>query len=77
MPAITTASWEINFLITLVTREFQEDLDSYFGAFGNIKDSVIMVEKATGKPRGFAFVEVKRTNLNLSRLASCPFDPRL
>ena len=36
----------------------QDDLDDYFGQFGEIKDSVIMVDKATGNPRGFAFVEV-------------------
>ena len=36
----------------------QEDIDEYFGKYGTIKDSVIMVEKGTGKPRGFAFVEV-------------------
>ena len=37
----------------------QEDIDEYFGKYGTIKDSVIMVEKGTGKPRGFAFVEVR------------------
>jgi len=35
----------------------KEDIDEYFGKYGTIKDSVIMVEKGTGKPRGFAFVE--------------------
>lgn len=33
------------------------DLEMYFGAFGTIKDCVIMVEKETQRPRGFAFVE--------------------
>jgi len=35
----------------------KDDLDEYFGRFGNIVDCVIMVEKETNKPRGFAFVE--------------------
>jgi RNA recognition motif-containing protein len=33
-------------------------LDEYFSQYGKIKDSVIMVDKGTGQPRGFAFVEV-------------------
>jgi len=35
----------------------KDDLEMYFGAFGTIKDCVIMVERETNKPRGFAFVE--------------------
>merc|ERR1719167_1728735 len=35
----------------------KEDLDEYFGQFGKIKDSVVMTDKATGNPRGFAFVD--------------------
>lgn len=35
----------------------KEDLDDYFGKYGKIKDSVVMVEKETGKSRGFGFVE--------------------
>ena len=45
----------------------QEDLDEYFGQFGKIKDSVVMTDKATGNPRGFAFVEVtEKTAVRLS-----------
>merc|ERR1719419_75570 len=35
----------------------KKDLDEYFGKYGKIKDSVVMIDKATGNPRGFAFVE--------------------
>jgi len=33
-----------------------EQLREYFGGFGEIVDSVIMIDKATQKPRGFGFV---------------------
>jgi len=33
-----------------------ESLRAYFGKFGEIADSVIMTNKMTGQPRGFAFV---------------------
>jgi len=35
----------------------KNDLEMYFSTFGTIRDCVIMVEKETNKPRGFAFVE--------------------
>jgi heterogeneous nuclear ribonucleoprotein A1/A3 len=35
----------------------KEDLELYFGEFGMINDSVIMIDKETGKSRGFGFVQ--------------------
>jgi len=35
----------------------KNDLELYFSAYGTVQDCVIMTEKETGKPRGFAFVE--------------------
>ncbi|XP_057300336.1 RNA-binding protein Musashi homolog Rbp6-like isoform X2 [Hydractinia symbiolongicarpus] len=37
----------------------EESLRAYFGKFGEIADSVIMKDKQTGEPRGFAFVTFK------------------
>ncbi|XP_057300616.1 RNA-binding protein Musashi homolog 2-like isoform X2 [Hydractinia symbiolongicarpus] len=37
----------------------EESLRAYFGKFGEISDSVIMKDKQTGEPRGFAFVTYK------------------
>jgi len=37
----------------------EESLRAYFGKFGEIADSVIMRDKQTGEPRGFAFVTFK------------------
>ncbi|XP_012555243.1 uncharacterized protein LOC100200147 isoform X3 [Hydra vulgaris] len=37
----------------------EESLRAYFGKFGEISDSVIMCNKQTGEPRGFAFVTFK------------------
>lgn len=59
----------------------KEDIDEYFGQFGTIKDSVIMVEKGTGKPRGFAFVEFddydpvdKIIGLKNHKIKDCPVE---
>jgi len=35
----------------------EDDIKGYFCQFGNITDCVLMKDKATGNPRGFAFVE--------------------
>merc|ERR1719187_1097698 len=35
----------------------EEDIKEYFSQYGNITDCVLMKDKATGNPRGFAFVE--------------------
>lgn len=37
----------------------EDSLRAYFGSFGEIADSVIMKDKHTGEPRGFAFVTFK------------------
>ncbi|KAK1434215.1 hypothetical protein QVD17_11134 [Tagetes erecta] len=34
----------------------EESFSSYFGNYGELADSVIMVDKITGRPRGFGFV---------------------
>lgn len=34
----------------------QDELVDYFGQYGAIVDSVVMIDKATGKPKGFGFV---------------------
>jgi len=35
----------------------EDDIKEYFSQYGNITDCVLMKDKATGAPRGFAFVE--------------------
>ncbi len=36
----------------------QDELESAFGAFGQVGSAKIMMDRETGKPRGFAFVEM-------------------
>ena len=36
----------------------EEELRSAFGAFGTVSKVQIMMDRATGRPRGFAFVEM-------------------
>lgn len=36
----------------------QEDLEAAFGASGRVASVKIMTDRETGKPRGFAFVEM-------------------
>ena len=35
---------------------FSEAFANYFSKYGDITDSVIMIDKHTGRPRGFGFV---------------------
>ena len=37
-------------------RSFAEGLYDFFTQFGPVKEAVIMMDKNTGKPRGFGFV---------------------
>ena len=36
----------------------QDDLEAAFGAFGQVSSAKIMMDRETGKPRGFAFVDM-------------------
>ncbi len=36
----------------------QAELEAAFGAFGEVASAKIMMDRETGKPRGFAFVEM-------------------
>ena len=36
----------------------QDDLEQTFGAFGQVNSAKVMMDRETGKPRGFAFVEM-------------------
>merc|ERR1712096_421494 len=44
------------FVRGLAEKTTQEEFEAYFNKFGHVTDAVIMVEKATQKPRGFGFV---------------------
>ncbi|MGC6455027.1 MAG: RNA recognition motif domain-containing protein [Coraliomargaritaceae bacterium] len=37
----------------------QEDLESLFSAYGNVKDVFILKDRESGRPRGFAFVSME------------------
>lgn len=37
-----------------------ETLQTFFGAYGPLKETVIMMDKMTGKPRGFGFAVFKK-----------------
>lgn len=41
-------SWDIS----------QNELEAAFGAFGQVSSAKIMMDRETGKPRGFAFVDM-------------------
>ena len=34
----------------------KEDFREYFSDFGEVEDSIVMIDKSTGNPRGFGFV---------------------
>jgi RNA recognition motif-containing protein len=36
----------------------QDELETAFGAFGQVGSAKIMMDRETGKPRGFAFVDM-------------------
>ena len=36
----------------------QDDLEAAFGAFGQVASAKVMTDRETGKPRGFAFVDM-------------------
>ena len=40
----------------------QEELHSAFGQYGNVERVNIITDRATGQPRGFAFVEMTDAN---------------
>lgn len=40
---------------------------SYFEQYGEVKDCVLMVEKATGKSRGFGFV-IMKNEIDVARI---------
>ena len=33
-----------------------EEFEKFFGEFGEVEDSIVMLDQATGKSRGFGFV---------------------
>ena len=40
----------------------QQKLKNYFERFGTVKECVLMIEKETGRSRGFGFVIMKNTD---------------
>mmetsp|Transcript_45101 Transcript_45101/g.101354 ORF Transcript_45101/g.101354 Transcript_45101/m.101354 type:complete len:130 (+) Transcript_45101:40-429(+) len=51
------ASVEEKIFVGGLTRDTTLDMIlAYFKKYGNITDAVVMMDKATGKPRGFGFV---------------------
>jgi hypothetical protein len=43
----------------------QSDIKSYFETFGKVTSCTLLVDKATGKSRGFAFVSIDDQSKNL------------
>merc|ERR1712100_273152 len=52
-----TASVHKVFVGGLATECSDEEFVEYFAQFGNLVDHIVMRDKATGKPRGFGFVQ--------------------
>ena len=48
----------------------QDELESAFGAFGQVGSAKIMMDRETGKPRGFAFVEMSNDGEAQKAIAS-------
>ena len=46
------------FVGNLAWETTQQDLESAFGGFGEVSSAKIMMDRETGRPRGFAFVEM-------------------
>jgi len=40
----------------------QEDLESLFGRHGNVSSVNVITDRETGRPRGFAFVEMENAS---------------
>lgn len=38
----------------------ENDLRDYFGAYGTVKDAIVMVDRNTGSSRGFGFITFER-----------------
>jgi RNA recognition motif-containing protein len=51
----------------------EAQLRSLFGEFGTVESADIITNRATGRPRGFAFVEMEDT---AARKAMCEFGER-
>ena len=60
MLSITGANASVNKIFIGGLRDkpiTKEGLEEYFGTFGTIRECMIITDKDTGKPRGFAFLQ--------------------
>ena len=54
----------------------QEDLEALFGQYGQLNSVNVIMDRMTGKPRGFAFVEMENADAAIQALNGKDFQGR-
>ena len=54
----------------------EEEMKAHFGAFGEVHSVKIITDRATGRSRGFCFVEMENADAAMAELNGKEFDGR-